>query len=227
MVNIIDEAIIAALKRDFTKRWKVEYFYLPMLSASIAGRADEVSRMLMQAALDDGVSAKMIDEAILQVHLFLGFPAMIEAARAFAEIHPRRYKKSQLPEAYNSKTTGSWNRNGLQKIRKIYGSAFDRLIPYINSFSPQILTWMINDGYGQVLSRPGVSFRLRELSVTATLTVTGYVNQLGAHIRGALNTGAEKKLLFETMTNCGLFCSRKNCLTAQKILRKVTAEQNA
>ena len=94
-----------------------------------------------------------------------------------------------------------------------------------SSFSPQILTWMINDGYGQVLSRPGAIFPLRELSVVATLTVTSYVNQLGAHIRGALNVGVEPALISSTMDNCRYFCSQAKIKKARKILAGATADK--
>ena len=181
-------------------------------------------RLIMRAALDDGLKVRMIDEIILQSHLFLGYPAMIEASRMFAGIQPRRHKKMQLPGAYFAKDCRNWNADGMKKIRGIYGPAFERLVTYINSFSPTILTWMINDGYGRVLSRRGASFHLRELSVIATLTVTSYVNQLGAHIRGALNVGVESGLIAVTMDNCRYFCSPDRIETARKILSRSAAQ---
>lgn len=195
-------------------------FFLPMLSAAMAARNESVCEMILRGSLDAGIASHAIDETILQSHLFLGFPAMIETARLFAKIRPRRYKKTQLPEAYGSKTVKEWNREGLKKIRRLYGPAFDRLVPYINSFSPQVLTWMINDGYGQVLSRPGLSFHLRELCIVATLTVTAYENQLGAHIRGAVHVGVDADELNRVISDCRYFCPQKNIKLALRILTK-------
>lgn len=174
----------------------------------------------MQAALNDNVPARMIDEIILQSHLFLGFPAMIEASRMFAELHPVRHDRHRLPAPYSRRAVREWNTHGMAKIRRLYRDSFNRLVPYINSFSPQILTWMINDGYGQVLSRPGVPFALRELSVVAILTVTSYENQLKAHIRGTLNVGVERALVETTISNCRFFCSQAKIQTARKILHR-------
>jgi 4-carboxymuconolactone decarboxylase len=176
--------------------------------------------LILTEALNAKVAAKTLDEIILQSHLFLGFPAMIEASRIFADVRRPHHNTHQLPQAYSAATCREWNRNGLNKIRRIYGPAFDRLVPYINSFSPQILIWMVNDGYGQVLSRPGASFRLRETSVVATLTVTGYLNQLGAHIRGALNVGTPVEFLSWTMGNCEHFCPKSSVARARAILKK-------
>lgn len=208
------------LSQSLDKERGIEYFYGPFLSAAIAGRDDAAARLIMTMALDDDVSPRSIEEIILQSHLFLGFPAMIEAARIFAEVTGDGGKADGLPGAYSGKDCRDWNRQGTAKIKHIYGPAFDRLVGYINSFSPQILTWMINDGYGQVLSRPGAAFPLRELSVIATLTVTSYENQLGAHIRGTLNVGVKSALIRKTMRNCRFFCTGDNIRTAVHILDK-------
>ena len=223
MKQIGTETQITALAASCTAHRSNEYFYLPFLSAAIAGREDIATEAIMRAALAAGIRLRAIDEIIMQSHLFLGFPAMIEAARIFGRVHPRRYGKKTLPQAYDDKAVKSWNKDGLDKIRHIYGPAFDRLVAYINSFSPQVLTWMINDGYGQVLSRPGVSFQLRELSVVATLTVTSYTNQLGAHIRGALNVGVATELLDTTIENCGHFCSKSRVTVARTLLKKAVS----
>lgn len=220
MAHPLDEKRLRLLAGRLDSRFGAAYFYCPFVSAAIAGRDEAAVRLILTGALDAGVAPKTLDEIILQSHLFLGFPAMIEASRMFAHIRKPRQNTSQIPAAYPADTCREWNRNGLAKIKRIYGPAFDRLVPYINSFSPQILTWMINDGYGQVLSRPGASFRLREVSVVATLTVTGYVNQLGAHIRGALNVGAPVDFIRWTMSNCRYFCSSSSVTGAQAILDK-------
>jgi 4-carboxymuconolactone decarboxylase len=49
---------------------------------------------------------------------------------------------------------------------------------------------MITDGYGKVLSRPGLELRLRELSIVVTCAVLEQDRQLHAHLHGALNAGA-------------------------------------
>ena len=202
----------------FDSAFNRDYFYGPLLSAAMAGRDDRAVELIMVTAMEDGVSYKTINEIVLQAHLFLGFPAMIEASRTLADLTKPKNDHNQLPRSYTAADCRQWNKTGLLRIRRIYGDAFDRLVPYINSFSPQILTWMVNDGYGRVLSRPGAAFRLRELSVVATLTVTSYVNQLKAHIRGALNFKVPPELLTSTIDNCAYFCSSAKVKTAKKLM---------
>lgn len=222
MAQPLDDKKLRHLIDTFDGCYDIEFFYGPFLSAAIAGRDEAAMRLIIIASLGDGIPARMINEIILQSHLFLGFPAMIEASRILADIHPPRKTENQLPVPYSLRSCRDWNVKGMGKIKRIYGAAFNRLVPYINSFSPQILTWMINDGYGQVLSRPGASFPLRELSVVATLTVTSYTNQLSAHVRGALNVGVSSDLIDRTMGHCRFFCSQVKVKKARKILAGAT-----
>lgn len=220
--SLTDDRLRRLAKRpEYVKAKKT--LYCPILSAAIAGRDEKAMDLIMRLALKDGISSGSINEIILQSHLFLGFPAMIEAARMFAGIRGLTRKSAKLPEPYKGDACRNWNHQGLRKIRGIYGVKFERLVKYINSFSPQILSWMINDGYGQVLSRPGVSFKLRELSVVATLTVTGYEHQLKAHIRGTLNHGVGFNLIDSTIRNTRYFCPSTNIRQALDILTGINS----
>jgi 4-carboxymuconolactone decarboxylase len=49
---------------------------------------------------------------------------------------------------------------------------------------------MIVEGYGKVLSRPGLDLPRRELCIVAACAHTGQDRQLHSHLRGALNAGA-------------------------------------
>ena len=209
---------LAGLARRFPTTGGNGYLYLPLLSAAIAARDEAASRLIMETALDRRIRPAQIIEIILQSHLFLGFPAMIEALRLFARVRGRKHKNIGPPPAYRGTTVRRWHRQGMAKIQKIYGDAFDRLVAYINAFSPQTLAWMVNDGYGQVLSRPGAPFRLRELCVVATLTVSLYENQLWAHVRGTLNLGVAPTLVRRTIVNCRYFCPDEQIVAALKIM---------
>lgn len=55
--------------------------------------------------------------------------------------------------------------------------------------SPELAGWIVEEGYGKVLSRPGVSLRLRELFAVALLAATGFPKQLFAHLRALVEMG--------------------------------------
>ena len=49
---------------------------------------------------------------------------------------------------------------------------------------------MVQEGYGKVLGRSGLSLVERELCIVALLAVLDVPKQLYSHLRGALNVGA-------------------------------------
>jgi 4-carboxymuconolactone decarboxylase len=59
-------------------------------------------------------------------------------------------------------------------------------------FHPELAAWILEDGYGKVLSRPILSIRERELIVVAVLSALRLPKQLESHVRGALRVGATK-----------------------------------
>ena len=54
---------------------------------------------------------------------------------------------------------------------------------------------MITDGYGKVLSRPGLDLARRELCIIAACAATGQDRQLHSHLHGALNVGVGALIL--------------------------------
>ncbi|NQV16369.1 hypothetical protein HQ531_12985, partial [bacterium] len=121
-----------------------------------------------------------IEEAVLQTLLFAGFPKAIEALK-----HVRRY----FPQTGSEKHVEDHQTAGNKTSRIIYGKHHQRLKEVMDELHPDLRRWMIEDGYGRVLSRRGLSLQDREISVVASLMASGMVNQFRAHVRGALFSG--------------------------------------
>ncbi|HVE42186.1 MAG TPA: carboxymuconolactone decarboxylase family protein [Planctomycetota bacterium] len=66
------------------------------------------------------------------------------------------------------------------------------MIARMAGFHPALAAWILEDGYGKVLSRPILSIRERELIVVALLSALKLPLQLESHVRGALRVGATK-----------------------------------
>jgi 4-carboxymuconolactone decarboxylase len=59
--------------------------------------------------------------------------------------------------------------------------------------SPELADWIIEEGYGKVLSRPGAELHLRELFSAGLLAATGFPKQLFAHLRALVEMGEEPR----------------------------------
>ncbi|NQV51128.1 MAG: carboxymuconolactone decarboxylase family protein [Candidatus Marinimicrobia bacterium] len=124
-----------------------------------------------------------VEETILQTLLFAGFPKTIEALKQL---------RKHYPQSSGGKQVSDHQKAGLDTSKLIYGKHHSRLIQVMDELHPDLTRWMIEDGYGRVLSRPGLSIKDRELAVIASLMASGMVHQFKAHIRGALYAGVSK-----------------------------------
>jgi 4-carboxymuconolactone decarboxylase len=67
------------------------------------------------------------------------------------------------------------------------------MIARMRGFHPELAEWILADGYGRVLSRPGLTIRERELIVVAVLAALRLPKQLESHVRGARRVGATSR----------------------------------
>lgn len=132
-------------------------------------------------------------EAILQTLLFVGFPRVINALGA---VHKLRGAAGEAMgfAAPAEESPAERRRRGESLCGAIYGQRFTSLRHKMQSLHPLLDTWMIEVGYGRILSRPQLSPRQRELCVVAVLCGFGasLAPQLRAHLHGGLNVGCSK-----------------------------------
>jgi alkylhydroperoxidase/carboxymuconolactone decarboxylase family protein YurZ len=66
------------------------------------------------------------------------------------------------------------------------------MIARMRGFHPDLADWILEDGYGKVLSRPVLSATERELLVVAVLGTLDVPAQLKSHRIGARRVGADE-----------------------------------
>lgn len=156
---------------------------LVRLSAGVAGGVDADLGPLLEDA-GRVASPAEVEEALLQSYLFLGYPTALNALACWREVSGR-----SAPEVLSG-TWDGWGERGERVCREVYGGAYPELRANIGRLSPEMDRWMVTEGYGKVLGRPGLSLWWRECCIVAILAVLGTEPQLRSHLRGALRTGA-------------------------------------
>jgi 4-carboxymuconolactone decarboxylase len=153
------------------------------LSSAIARGARGEWRERMVAAL--GVTTpEEIEETILQSYLFLGYPTTLQALGVWREL-------VQTPASLETATkVAEWRKRGEQICGIVYGGQYGRLRENVARLHPNVESWMVTEGYGKVLARPGLDLKTRELCIIALLASQDAAHQLHSHLRGALNAGA-------------------------------------
>jgi 4-carboxymuconolactone decarboxylase len=125
-----------------------------------------------------------VEEALLQSYLFLGYPVALNAIRDWREISGAR------PLGPTADDWEEWKSKGEEVCQAVYGGQYARLRSNVRALHPDLERWMVVEGYGKVLGRPGLDLSTRELCIGALLAVLGTPRQLHSHLRGALNAGA-------------------------------------
>lgn len=149
----------------------------------------------LQTALEEAwrvASAEKVEEVLLQAYLFLGFPPVLNALAVW-----RGVRGGEVESECGTGWDGSeglteldvWTRRGERLARRIYGGAYGKLRRNVQRLHPALDRWMVTEGYGKVLSRPGLDTACRELCIVSLLAAADRLPQLHSHLRGALNVG--------------------------------------
>lgn len=195
---------------------------LVRLAGAIAGSSANAVR----AAIDDAVRAvrnDWVEEAILQSYLFAGFPRTLNAMREWR----RASGQSALSEAADEtqEDMEEWTRRGKATCRAVYGSHYEKLRENIRALHPALDAWMISEGYGKILSRPGLDLWLRELCIIAACAVAGQERQLRSHLLGALNVGASAAQIGGTLDAIADLMTQADARSAEQLWHRLSPTQ--
>ena len=134
------------------------------------------------------VPVQWVEELLLQSALFVGYPRALIAFTAWRKFSgvpaPREDEDTDYSRA------PEWTRRGEETCGVIYGENYEKLRDSVRRLHPAIESWMITEGYGRTLSRPGFDLLRRELCTVAQTAVLETPRQLHSHLRGSLNAGA-------------------------------------
>src|SRR5205085_2683281 len=193
--------------------------HLVRIAGAIAGSPEGQMRSTLAEAIDE-VEPAAVEEIILQSYLFAGFPRALNAARAWRAVSGRMAPTEDVEPAVED--LSFWRARGEETCAIVYGDHYEKLRQNIRGLHPALDEWMIVDGYGKVLSRPGVDLRTRELCVVAACAVSGQQRQLHSHLHGALNAGASAAELAAVLDALTDLISRDDLSRYRQLLGKVT-----
>ncbi len=166
------------------------------------GNLDQLDQFIAEN-VPDPLPVQTAYEILLQSYLFFGYPQAIEALRIFSTIITRLGLNLDQPGNKKSENADLQKR-GEQLCREIYHPNYERLIDNMRNISSELATWMVMEGYGRVLSRPGPLKLEREIASIVFLICSGHPVQLFSHVRGARNLGASAEELLSIIETIGL-----------------------
>src|SRR5438132_924480 len=116
---------------------------------------------------------------------------------------------------------------GIEVLKKIGGEGYDIPINRLAEVAPDLARFTIEFAYGDILSRPGLDLRLRQIATVASLMAHGSVQpQLKYHMTGFLNAGGEPAELVEMLFLAIVILGFPVSINAIGIVREIFQERS-
>lgn len=117
---------------------------------------------------------------------------------------------------------------GMRALAEITGEAGVAVVDGLRSIAPDFADWIIDFSYGDVMTRPGLDLRSRQLATIAALTALGHAQpQLRVHIEGALKVGCRPQEIIEVILQMAVFAGFPAAINALTLAREVIEGRSA
>ena len=115
---------------------------------------------------------------------------------------------------------------GWETVNRINADGAQRQWDALNAIAPDFARWIVESAYCDVLGRPQLSLRDRELATLAALATLGHAPvQLRAHVQGALNVGLSREEIVEVLMQMAIYAGVPAAINALQIAGEVFAER--
>ncbi len=196
-----------------------------VLSAAVAVGNEAALRVRAEEAVAAGVPVLWGDELVLQSVLMVGYPRALVAASVWRAVTGQPAASLEAGDDFSQ--VPDWAERGERTCRTIYGANYDKLRRNVRALHPALDAWMVMEGYGRTLSRPGLDLAQRELGVVAQVLVLGAERQLHSHLRGARHAGASDAMLDEVIELAGAQAAPEAYRMGQALWQRIRGTQES
>ncbi len=194
IVSILDLGAMQ-MNENLTQR---EKFIVKISSLTSDNQIKEL-KIILDEALNNGLTINEIKEVLIQVYAYAGFPRSLNGISAFKEVLESREKKGiidkvgEIPKEL-SKNEDKWKYGNDIQIKlvgqEVKGGIMD--------FLPAIDTFLKEHLFADIFLRGVLSFQDREIVTIAILnTLEGVDSQLNSHINMGKNIGLTDNQILE------------------------------
>jgi len=159
-----------------------------LFAALVLGEFEEAKRIRREAPAEE--PDREWRETVRQVHLFAGFPRLVESLEAMDQAGGLGASGADEADERG---------DGTALFDTIYGSNAATVRSRLEELDATFAEWIADHAYARVLARGGLSAARRELLAVAALAALGQERQLASHARGAVHCGAERGETLEVL----------------------------
>lgn len=194
------------------------------------GNVEPQLKVHIHSALNVGCNIAEIQEVILQMAGYAGFPRAINGMLALKSVLEERRSEGKKDEAGrvepSPKPDGeSRYEFGCEQIGTLNKNQVENLENTFKDISPDMAKFVIEFGFSDIFARPALQPRHREIATIAALTAMGCAaSQLGFHIRAGLNIGLSEIEVREIMILMSVYCGFPATINGTLVFKEIINE---
>ncbi|SFM59130.1 carboxymuconolactone decarboxylase family protein [Methanolobus profundi] len=195
-----------------------------ILSSLIASQSLSEYDVMLEGALNVGVTPIEVKEIVYQSIPYVGFAKVVDFIHATNEILESR--GIELPLEGQSTTSPETRfEKGLEVQKGIFGEIIDQMYEVSPENQIHIQKYLSANCFGDYYTRKGLDVKIRELlTFSIILSLGGCEPQLKGHIMGNLNVGTDKETLLSTVTQLLPYIGYPRTLNAITCLNELIPE---
>ncbi|HYW36075.1 MAG TPA: carboxymuconolactone decarboxylase family protein [Balneolaceae bacterium] len=196
-----------------------------ILASTLGSQALGEYKVMVDGALNMGVSPVEIKEILYQAVPYVGFSKVTDFVNATNKIFTER--GIELPLEEQSTTTRETRHDkGLSVQKEIFGDVIDSLYENSPEDLLHIQHYLSANCFGDYYTRNGLDIKTRELiTLSFLIAMGGTESQIKGHIRGNTNVGNDRQMLINLITQLLPYVGYPRTLNALSCLNEVSPEE--
>jgi 4-carboxymuconolactone decarboxylase len=195
-----------------------------ILASTIASQALGEFKVMVNGALNIGVTPVEVKEIVYQSVPYVGIAKVLDFIHATNEILESRGIKLPL-EGQSTTSPETRFEKGLEIQKAVFGEMIDKMYKDSPVDQIHIQKYLSGNCFGDYYTRKGLDIKTRELlTLSMLISLGGTEPQIKAHIQGNINVGNDKQMLLNVVTQLLPYIGYPRSLNAIKCLNEVIPE---
>lgn len=192
-----------------------------ILASCMAAGAQTEFRMMLEGALNAGVTPVEAREVVYQAVPYVGMARVIDFVHIANDVLTARGVALPL-EGQSATSPNTRLEKGLAVQKAIFGERIDAMRASAPANQKHIQDYLSANCFGDYVARGGLDAKMRELlTFSMLLSLGGCESQLRGHIQGNLNVGNDKRTLLSVVTQLLPYVGYPRTLNAIACLNEV------
>lgn len=199
--------------------------HLIALVSLVAQQSEEMLETQVQEALDAGVEAVQLREAIYQCAPYVGFPRTLDALTIANRVFDANEISLPMENEGTVEDTSRFE-DGLDAQAGIFGEGMRAAAAGGKEEMSRSAYYLVTNCFGDYYTREGLELETREMLTLAILVNLGTESQITSHIGGNSNLGRDRQFIEDVIYQCLPYAGYPRILNALNCLNTALPESD-